>query len=183
MQILVQNQLVNISHLAPIVRQMTLDLRGGKQKRNARLEIRFSCHCYSRGPAIGEAIPLGMLVPDGSAHDPRNRIFCWVRYNHSLSLLQKIDSLIQNNEEVCRSRHHNFFSTTIVAQDRNGALVEIPYYIFISAKKKQDLGLPPKLDLFIESAYPDSPDIPSPQGGGALMPLSEMLGRFWDGRA
>lgn len=183
MKISVQGALVDISHLAPITRLMNLDLRGGKQKKNAFLEISFSNHCYSRGPADGEEIPADMLVPDGSKEKPRNRIFCYTRYGHSLDLVRKIDELVQGNETVCKSRHRNFFSTTVVTQDADGSTIEVPYYIFISARKAQDPGKPPKLVLFIESAYPESPHIPSPEGQGRSMLLSEMLGKVWvDGK-
>lgn len=175
MRISVQGALVDISHLAPITHRMTLDLRGGKQKKNAFLEISFSNHCYSRGPAEGEEIPADMFVADGSIHMPRNRIFCWNRYGHSLDLARKIGELVQNNGDVCKSRHRNFFSTTVVTQDGD----EVSYYIFISAKKAQDDGHPPKLVLYVESAYPESPHIPSPEGQGSSMPLSEMLGKVW----
>lgn len=179
MKISVQGALVDISHLASITHRMTLDLRGGKQKKNAFLEISFSNHCYSRGPADGEEIPADMLIPDGSRHMPRNRIFCPIRYGHSLDLVRKIGELVEGNGMVCKSRHRNFFSTTVVTQDENGSTIEVPYYIFISARKAQEDGKPPKLVLFVESAYPESPHIPSPEGQGSPMPLSEMLGKVW----
>lgn len=180
MQISIQGQLVDISHLAMITCRMTLDLRGGKQKNNAFLEIRFSNHCYSRGPAEGEAIPHDMFVADGSPEMPRNRIFCWNRYKHSQDLAAKIGLLIQSNGNVRKSRHRNFFSTTVVTQDENGVAIQVPYYIFISAKKDQEEGKPKKLVLFVESAYPESPGIPSPEGHGGSMPLSRMLGKVWE---
>lgn len=179
MQILIQGSTVDISHLKPVARAMTLDLRGGCQKKNARLEFRFSCHCYSRRPANGEAIPSGMQVSDGSAHDPRNRIFSWERYQHSLALVERIDDLIESNGLVLRSRHLNFFSTHVITTTASGADVATPYYIFMAPTKKQDKNQPPKLDIFVESAYPNAPSIPGPVGVGAAVPLSEMLGRAW----
>ena len=44
---------------------MDLDLRGGLVKKGARLSFRFSQHCYSRGPSVGEAIPAGWRIPEG----------------------------------------------------------------------------------------------------------------------
>lgn len=179
MQLLIQGRLVSISHLKPIVRTMTLDLRGGYQKKNARLEFRFSCHCYSRRPANGVAIPADLLVRDGSKHEPRDRIFCQMRYNQSITLVQHIDDLINTNGLVQRSRHLNFFSTHVVTVDAHGVNTTTPYYIFMDATKKQDTGHPPKLDIFVESAYLEDPNIPSPSGIGAAMHLSELLGRVW----
>ena len=158
---------------------MTLDLRGGLQKKNARLEFRFSCHCYSRRPKEGEAIPLGMRVTDGSAHSPRNRIFCQNRYDLSLQLVNKIDNLIATNGAVERSRHLNFFAIFLPTIGENGEVEQVAYYVFMHAKKKQDPNQPPKLDIYVESAYPDDPLIPAPIGKGREASLSVMLGEVW----
>src|SRR5258707_13259613 len=100
MKIKVQGQDVSLAHLARIVRTMTLDLRGRLQKKNARLEFGFSCHCYSRGPGEGEDIPDGMRVKEGSKELPRDRIFSLERYSLSLGLVAHIDNLIQSNGDV-----------------------------------------------------------------------------------
>lgn len=180
MRILINNQLVDISHLQEITRTMTLDIsRGNTQKKNARLEFRFSCHCYSRGPKEGEHIPPELLVPDGSAEMPRDRIFCQIRYNLSLQLVQHIDRLIEENGIVQKSRHLNFFATQLLTPDEHGVMQEMPYYVFMKAKKKQDPNQPKKLDIFIESAYPDDPSVPAPVPKGGPMRLSFVLGEVW----
>lgn len=59
MKISVNDKFVDISRLKDMVRIMTLDLpQGNTKKKNARLEFRFSCHCYPRRPKDGEAIPV-----------------------------------------------------------------------------------------------------------------------------
>lgn len=180
MHITINGESIDISHLRPITRKMTLDLRGGMQKKDARLEFRFSCHCYSRGPKEDEeAIPEGMLVPDGSMEQPRDRIFCPNRYELSLQLVEKIDALIASNGNVEKSRHLNFFATSLVVQDEGGDTQDVPYYVFMKAKKKQDPNQPPKLDIFVESAYPGDTNIPAPVAKGNPMPLSEVLGEVW----
>ncbi len=46
-KISVNDNFVDISRLKDMVRIMTLDLpQGNTKKKNARLEFRFSCHCY-----------------------------------------------------------------------------------------------------------------------------------------
>lgn len=179
MKILINDQLIDISHLRDIQRRMTLDLRGGKQKKNAFLEFRFSCHCYSRRPKEGEAIPPKMLVPDGSVHKPRNRIFCPDRYDLSLQLVQRIDHLIETNGDVEKSRHLNFFATHLLVSGEGGNVETVPYYIFMMPKKKQDPNQPPKLDIFVESAYPGDSQIPAPISKGKPAPLSQVLGEVW----
>ncbi len=179
MQISINDQNYDLSHLAPFTRTMDLDLRGGLVKKGARLSFRFSQHCYSRGPSVGEAIPAGRRIPEGPADNPRDRIFCEQRYEYSLQLVQHIDALIQNNGLVQRSRHLNFFATTLVLADESGESVSVPYYIFLKAKKKQDPNQPARLDIFVESAYTDDPNIPGPFGKGAPIRLSVLLGQIW----
>ena len=179
MQISINNQSYDLSHLAPFTRGMDLDLRGGLVKKNARLSFRFSQHCYSRGPSVGEAIPVGWRIPEGPADKPRDRIFCLQRYVYSLQLVTHLDTLIQTNGTVQRSRHLNFFATTLVLADAAGAQVSVPYYIFLKARKKQDPNQPPRLDIFVESAYTEDPHIPGPYGVGAPVPLSVLLGQIW----
>ena len=157
---------------------MDLDLRGGLVKKGARLSFRFSQHCYSRGPSVGEAIPAGWHIPEGPGDNPRDRIFCEQRYAYSLLLVQHL-ALIQNNGPVQRSRHLNFFATTFVLADESGEPVSVPYYIFLKAKKKQDPNQPARLDIFVESAYTDDPNIPGPFGTGAPIPFSVLLGQIW----
>lgn len=180
MQIQINGQLVDISHLREITRTMTLDLSRGLKKQNARLEFRFSCHCYSRGPKAGETIPQGMLIPDGPRDAPRNRIFCQIRYDLSQQLVQKIDHLIETNGLVEKSRHLNFFSTHLLTQGADGNLKQQPYYVFMLAKKKQDPNQPPKLSVFVESAYPGDTLIPAPASKGTPIQLSVVLGEVWE---
>lgn len=182
MQLLINEQLVDISHLRHVTRYMTLDLDGGIQKKNARVEFGFSSHCYSRGPFEGEVIPSAMLVPDGSEYSPRHRIFCPDRYRLSLNLVGLIDRLIDSNGHVLRSIHVNFYSTTIVTIGQDGGEIEAPYYVFMSAKKKQDPNQPPKIAVFVESAYPGNPSIPPPKPASAPIKFSAMLGKVWSGR-
>lgn len=179
MQITINGESIDISHLCPITRTMTLDLRGGTQKKDARLEFRFSCHCYSRGPRGEEAIPEDMRVLDGSTQQPRDRIFCPNRYKLSFQLVEKIDALIASNGNVEKSRHLNFFATSLVVQDEGGNTQDVPYYVFMKAKKKQDPNQPAKLDIFVESAYPGDPNIPAPVAKGNPTRLSAVLGEVW----
>ena len=172
MKLFVNNQFVDISHLAPIQRRMDLNVIGGKIKRNASLEFRFSSHCYSRGPKDGEEIPNGMVVADG----PRKRIFCPTRYSLSLGLVRHIDDLVSKNGMVEKSRHLNFFSTTMISPQG----IEIPYYVFMRPQKRQALNQPPKIHIHVESAYHhDDSSIPAPTSIGAPKKLSEVLGEVW----
>ena len=160
---------------------MPLDMANGRQKKNALLEFRFSSHCYSRLPKEGEEIPDGTMIRDGSTHKPRDRVFCLDRYNLSLQLVGRLDTLIASNGEVMRSRHLNFFSTHLVTVDAHGGLSSVPYYIFMMPTKKQPENREPRIELFVESAYPATdPNIPPPVGKGSAQSLSVMLGGVWE---
>lgn len=172
MHILVNSCLVDISHLAPINFRMDINVVGGKVKRNALLEFRFSNHCYSRGAKEGESIPDGMLVLDGQ----RERVFCNVRYGLSRQLSEHITLLVESNGYVHKSRHLNFFSISIVSVTG----VEMPYYVFMRPKKLQVVNQPAKIDILIESAYhPDDPAVPPPSCKGTPRRLSDVLGDIW----
>ncbi|HEX8613114.1 MAG TPA: hypothetical protein VF800_17635 [Telluria sp.] len=74
----------DLSHLHPIKAKTAAKLRASEIK--VAVEVEFSCHCWSRLPVKGEAIPPTHLVADGSKELPRNHMFCPVRYELSLSL-------------------------------------------------------------------------------------------------
>lgn len=177
----INGQLYDLIHLRPFTRVMDLDLRGGNKKKGAHLEFRFSNHCYSRSPAVGEVIPPGELVQDGSKHSPRNRIFCPLRYEQSLSLVAHIDELIHGNGTVHRSRKLNFFTIKSVSITEFGLKIVCSYFVFMSAAKRQDAGKPKKIEIFVESAYLENPNIPNPNSEGNPLKFSEVLGKVWEG--
>ena len=173
----VNGEVFTLEHLAPITRPIQLELRGGLRKQ-VDVEFRFSSHCYSRGLAHGEIAPAGLEVPDGSAHQPRPRVFDRERYQLSRQLVGLIDQLIQSNGPVSKTRHENFYRIDHVETTRAGVERTVAYFVFFHARKVQAPNRPKSLLVWVESAYPEQDGIPHPQGQGRRS-LAAMLGEKW----
>ena len=167
----------SLAHLAPIERRVEVPLRGGLTK-SVLVEFRFSCHCYSRGPSQGEAIPPQLRIADGSVHMPRDRIFDERRYALSHRLAACIDALIDTQGTVHRSRHDNFFRIDTLQESANGVLTPVSYYIFMSARKVAEPGQAKRIKVYLESAYPALPAVPAPASVQEL-PFRQVLGKIW----
>eukprot|EP01034_Spumella_vulgaris_P001462 gene1462-1935_t len=134
MTLTIAGKTFSLAHLAMFTRKVDVPLRGIANPKKILVEFRFSSHCYSRG-AEGEVIPDGYLIPDGSKHLLRNRIFDHRRYELSKGLARHIDDLISSNGDVRKSRHDNFFSVSDVFEDANGIQTVCSYFVFMSGRK------------------------------------------------
>lgn len=177
MPLVVKGQVISLDHFAPIRRRVNLQLAGGITKA-VDVEFRFSSHCYSRLPADGEQIPPDALVPDGSEHHPRNRIYDQVRYDLSLKLVECIDHIIATDAVVTRSKHNNFFHVSVAEITPGGVAIQVDYYVFMSARKVSEPNQPKMIKIFVETAYPNDPAGAAP-GGGASRTFGTMLGEYW----
>lgn len=168
---------LDISHLNPIDRKVTLELRGGFTK-SVAVRFEFSSHCYSR--ALGDnatALP-GHAFDDGSRRTPRPRVFDQERYALSLQLVHMIDNLISTNGTVIETRHENFFQIECVDTFRQGVQTQVDYFIFMHSRKLAPINQQKSIRVFVESAYPALAGVPHPGGGGARS-LGRMLGECW----
>lgn len=134
-----------------------MDLPGG-HKKIARVDFHFSCHCYSRSPdelpdGTLELIPDGRLVPDGSAHMPRPRIFCPDRYELSKQLVACIDTMIAQDKIVSRTQHINYFHVSTVNPSPDDEAKRADYYVFFGIKTLKPENLPRQFSISVESAY------------------------------
>lgn len=181
MTLLISGVAYSLSHLAQIDRRIEVPLRGGFTKK-LLVEFRFSCHCYSRGPSQGETIPHALRIPDGSVHTPRDRIFDQRRYDLSFNVVGCIDALINSQGDVHKSKHDNFFRVDTLTELVEGLSqpVRVSYYIFMSATKVADPGTEKRIRIYVESAYPDLPTIPSPTFV-RVQSFALMLGKVWGG--
>lgn len=181
-EFIVQGVSYSLEHLqTPVMRKVPVALRGIAQKKPVLVEFRFSSHCYSRGPSEGESIPVDLLVPDGSKHAPRDRIFDPRRHQLSLGLMSHIDALIETDGDVRKSRHDNFFSVQGALEITAGVSTTVDYFIFMNARKVADPGQEKRIKIFVESAYPESPNVPSPNFVNTRT-FSELLGGIWSGK-
>lgn len=180
-QLLIDGVALDLSHLSVMTRTVQMDLPGGIQKK-ARVEFHFSNHCYSRSPdALPgggiEAIPPGLLVPDGSAHSPRPRIFCPIRYALSKHLVNCVETIIANNKVVAKTKHVNYFNLTALTH----GIADIPdpanYYVFFSIKTVKPENDAKYIKISVESAYLDAN-----AHGMKPTPFSQALGEVWAGQ-
>lgn len=167
----------SLAHLADIERRIEVPLRGNLKK-TVLVVFRFTCHCYSRGPAKGEAIPSDLKISDGSKEMPRDRIFDKRRYDLSLQLVACIDELISSQGSVNKSRHDNYFRIDTLQEVIQGVKTPISYYIFMSAKKLTEPQQEKRIVVRVESAYPESPNVPDPHSAREL-PFIDVLGKIW----
>jgi hypothetical protein len=167
---------VSLEHLAPILRKVNLDLRGGVKK-VVSVEFRFSCHCFSRGLDAGEVPPDGHAVPDGSSHQPRPRVFDAERYELSKQLVRVIDELIRTNGRVSRTRHENFYRVELTPMASMPDL-HLQYFVFFRARRLAPANRPRSLLVWVESAYPERAGVPPPRGIGART-FAAALGESW----
>ena len=173
----VDGRVVDFSHLLPVTKKVTLELKGGHRK-VVPVEFNFSCHCYSRGLSSGEVAPLGHGIQDGSVKKPRPRTFDHQRYALSFKLVALIDQLILTNGVVTKSRHDNFFRVEMVEDNEVADPKSISYFLFFHARKVQEPNRPKSLLVWVESAYPEKEGIPHPDGLGSRT-FGEMLGEKW----
>lgn len=175
--VLINEQKVDLDHLSPIRRRVTLTLPGHKSK-VVDVDFHFTSHCYSRGLREGEQAPGGQAVPDGSKEKPRPRVFDAERYTLSKDLVGLLDQLVDHDGMVSKSRHENFFRVDKVPVERDGTIHRLSYFIFMHARKLDLPNRPRSLLVTVESAYAEVGGIPSPVGRGTCR-FSEMLAAKW----
>lgn len=178
MALIIQGKELDLGHLAPFQRKVPIELRHGIKK-TVTVEFHFSPHVYSRGPGDGETIPADLFVPDGSKHSPRNRIFDRARYELSRKLVAHLDAMITADDTVTRSRHNNFFHVSMAEVLDNGVAVQKDYYVFMSARKIAEVNQPKYIKVYVESAYPDTLNVPPPEARGSRS-FGAMLGEYWE---
>ena len=62
--------------------------------------------------------------------------------------------------------------------ERNGSTKTVSYFIFMDARKVQELNRPKIIRVHVESAYAEQDDIPHPNSRGTRA-FGEMLGEKW----
>ncbi|CAG7827263.1 unnamed protein product [Allacma fusca] len=168
--VFVNGSAIDLTHLAPIKRSVTLDLPPSIKK-VVPVEFVFTCHCYSRRLMQGEQAPPGQFIREGDRKNPRNRVFDQDRYDLSKRLVSLLDEMINTNGDVSKTREHNFFRVT-------DAGTGVQYFIIMNAKKVVEPLRPRSMQVIVESAYPFDPMKPSPHANGGRT-FGEMLGEKW----
>ena len=152
-------QVYDLSHLHPRVFRFARPAEGAHAAEVFDVEVRFTLHCFSRGPRDGEAFDPLLIYPD----DYEARIFDFRRYEMSKRLPEIIQGLPARKPRHNKSRG-NYFSVELVAE--NGDTVE--YDIFFKVRKPAK----GRLEMIVETAFVRDP------GYGSTRPDSKPV-RFW----
>jgi hypothetical protein len=168
----------DLSHLNPIKSKTVAELRASQT--TVSVQVEFSCHCWSRLPVKGEAIPATHLVAGGSKEKPRNRIFCEGRYELSLSLPQVIRNMLGSSGHVHKTDRKNVVRVALVAPVApGGAIVE--YFVFMKLEKRTPPGSQKYVRIFVESAYPENV-LYDKVDYGKPFSFAQLIGDCWEGR-
>lgn len=131
----------DFKHLNPF----TIVVESKKAKKNLRVRVRFSNHCFSRGYIEGQDSS-EQIINKG---DSKPRVFCPTRYRLSFSLQELISSLNSPKVKVSQTKTERNWVYSIKIDDPEG-----PYHLFFeisrSPKNKRQYQ---DLEMVIESAY------------------------------
>ena len=149
----------DLSHLHPRIFRFTRPAEGAHAAEVFDVEVRFTLHCFSRGPRDGEAFDPLLIYPD----DYEARIFDFRRYKMSKRLPEIIQGMPARKPRHNKSRG-NYFSVELVAE--NGDVVE--YDIFFKVRKPGK----GRLEMIVETAFVRD------AGYGSTRPDGKPV-RFW----
>jgi hypothetical protein len=98
----------DLSHLHPRIFRFTRPAEGAHAAEVFDVEVRFTLHCFSRGPRDGEAFDPLLIYPD----DYEARIFDFRRYEMSKRLPEIIQEMPARKPRHNKSRGQLLFGRT-----------------------------------------------------------------------
>jgi hypothetical protein len=131
----------DLGHLSHRTCDYKQPAKGGKPERTYHVEIRFSLHCFTRGPKPEE-------VPDkrlNYSDDRETRIFDFRRYELSKQLPAIFDTL--ERRKCYHTGKSNFLTVEGVDDSGNAVEYEIFFTVLRSSSRR---GI---LNIFVQSAY------------------------------
>lgn len=127
----------DLTHLSFKVHCWEIELKN-KQKKLVHVDVKYSCHCFTRKPKQDEEFDESWVIMD---HTQR-RLFDTMRYALSLELPEIIATL--PGQKVFQTGHHNLVRVAAV----NNAGAASDYFIFFELSRSGK-----RMKLFVESAY------------------------------
>lgn len=177
--LVIKGKAYDLSHLATVISSGIAHLRAGSEKK-LRIDVHYSCHCYSRLPKSNEVIPLDQLIPDGSEIKPRNRIFDETRFELSHQLPSIISRMLSPEGVVHYTDRDNVVRYELV-ESIIPLQPAIKYFVFIKLTKIAQEGQQKFIKLVVESAYPESDMFESPNYSKPVN-VGVLLGQLWENR-
>lgn len=129
----------DLGHLAFRTFEWEIELKN-KQKKAIKVDVRFSCHCFSRKPKQKEVFDAAQVVMDHKGV----RLFDTLRYELSLGLPALIADL--PSQKVFHTGYHNLVRVSLI--DKYGEATK--YYVFLALSRDGK-----RVKMVVESAYPD----------------------------
>lgn len=127
----------DLSHLEFKTYEWGIELKN-KVRKAIKVDVFFSCHCFSRSPKEGEVYSPAQVVMDHK----KERLFDLTRYEQSLALPEIVASLPEH--KVFHTGFHNL--VRIAAANRLG--VSTDYYVFLALSREGK-----RMRMVVESAY------------------------------
>lgn len=131
----------DFQHLEPF----TLVVESKKAKKDLRIRVTYSNHCFSRDYIEGEDSS-DLIINEGES---KLRVFCPIRYSLSFGLQGLINSLNSPSIKVSQTKTERNWVYSIKIDDPEG-----PYHLFFevsrSPKRKRQYQ---DIELVVESAY------------------------------
>ena len=127
----------DLSHLCFKTYDWEIELKN-KVRKVIKVDVVFSCHCFSRSPKEGEVYSPSQVVRDHK----KERLFDLTRYELSLELPAIISSLPEH--KVFHTGFHNLVRIAVASQF--GTLTD--YYVFLALSREGK-----RMRMVVESAY------------------------------
>lgn len=129
----------DVSHLSFRTYDWEIELKN-KLKKVIKVDVHFSCHCFTRGPRLNEEIDTNYVFMNGK----ELRLFDRTRHELSKQLPALVSDL--PNQKVYHTGYHNLVRVAVV--DKFGEKTD--YFVFLALSRTGK-----RMKMFIESAYPD----------------------------
>lgn len=131
-----------LSHLHPYIARFEQPAKGQEPSKLYDVQVIFSLHCFTRGPAAGDDVKGAWAYSDSR----ETRIFDTARYECSKRLQTIIEELPRS--PCYHTGHGNFFTVRVVNEITG---IEDCYEVYFKASRSGTK--PARINLFVESAY------------------------------
>ncbi|MCM2377867.1 hypothetical protein [Pseudomonas marginalis] len=157
-ELTIGGQTYSFPHLEPF----TFTIPSQLARRDLRVHVTFSNHCFSRGYEEATHPEGEPILLDGAK---RQRTFCSIRYRLSLVLPAVIQGLNHPQAKVRETAALRNWAYSMTIDDPSG-----PYHVFFEVRRAAE-DKPQDINLVVESAYHENDKPPKLHGKMGFMLL------------
>lgn len=136
-----EEQEYDLRHLHPYIITQSIEAKGKNPRREFRLNVSYSLHCFTRNPKDGEEISDDLAYSDSR----EKRIFCFERWELSMKLPEIVRTLQQRR--CLHTESEEFVTIEVVHKGRT-----FDYAVFFTVSKARKAE-GAEINLFINSAH------------------------------